>query len=106
MDNDCDGTIDVGAIDATTWYEDGDGDGYGDPSSTTEACDQPDGYVANDDDCDDDDGAINPDADEVCDNEDNDCDGTVDEDDAVDATTWYEDGDGDGYGDPQVSQTA
>ncbi len=105
-DDDCDGTVDEEPIDGTIWYGDGDGDGFGDPGDNQEACDQPDGYVANDDDCDDDDGAINPDADEVCDNEDNDCDGTVDEDDAVDATTWYEDGDGDGYGDPQVSQTA
>jgi len=35
---------------------------------------------------------------EVCDGKDNDCDGQVDEDDASDAKTWYEDKDGDNYG--------
>ena len=35
---------------------------------------------------------------EICDGIDNDCDGQTDEDDAVDAATWYRDLDGDGYG--------
>jgi len=48
-------------------------------------------------DCDDQNAAINPDADEVCDGIDNDCDDGVDEDDASDATSWYADQDGDGY---------
>ena len=30
---------------------------------------------------------------------DNDCDGEIDEEDALDALIWYADGDGDGYGD-------
>ena len=33
---------------------------------------------------------------ESCDNADNDCDSTVDED-ATDASSWWADGDGDGY---------
>ena len=37
----------------TTWYADADGDGFGDAAMTLEACDQPDGYVANATDCDD-----------------------------------------------------
>jgi MYXO-CTERM domain-containing protein len=64
-----------------------------------------DGWVACQD-CDDSDGAVNADAAEVCDEVDNDCDGTVDNDDAVDASTWYTDSDSDGYGDPGASSTA
>ena len=33
-----------------------------------------------------------------CNNEDDDCDGTIDESDALSFITWYEDLDGDGYG--------
>jgi hypothetical protein len=46
--------------------------------------------------------AIYPDAEEVCDGQDNDCDGlSDDEDDDVSAgrLTYYLDGDGDGHGD-------
>ena len=97
-DNDCDGTADEDdAADASTWYADTDNDGYGDSSSTDVSCDQPSGYVSNSTDCDDGDGGINPDESEICDEEDNDCDGSVDE--GV-TTTYYDDDDGDGYGDP------
>ena len=64
-----------------------------------------DGYTAGDD-CDDDNAAVNPGAAEVCDGADNDCDGTIDEADATDATTWYADVDGDGYGDAEESVVA
>ena len=58
-----------------------------------------DGFFGRDD-CDDDDPAVNPDAEEVCDGVDNDCDGDIDED-FEDSHTWYADSDGDGFGDPQ-----
>ncbi len=99
VDNDCDGAIDEDdAIDVLSWYADGDGDGYGDASSSAMSCEQPTGHVSNSTDCDDTDAAISPDADELCDGADNDCDGDADESSAVDAPTWYRDGDGDGYG--------
>ncbi len=107
MDNDCDGSVDEdSAIDATTWYADSDGDGYGDPGVPTQACSQPSDFVADATDCDDGDAAVNPAADELCNGMDDDCDGSVDEDSAIDATTWYADSDGDGYGDPGVPTQA
>ena len=97
-DNDCDGSIDEDAADATTWYLDADGDGYGTDRYTLTECEQPDGYVDDSDDCDDLHAASNPDGSEVCDGHDNDCDGSVDVG-ASDAPTWYHDADGDGFGD-------
>ena len=101
LDNNCDGTIDeADAADASTYYADRDGDGHGDADYGLAACEAPTGYVATAEDCDDGDGAVSPDAEEVCDRVDNDCDGTTDEPDAADAGSFYADGDGDGYGDP------
>ena len=51
-------------------------------------------------DCDDGDAGVHPDADEICDGRDNDCDNTIDESDAEGTSLWYADFDGDGYGDP------
>ena len=100
QDNDCDGAADeASAADAPTWYSDGDGDGFGDPAAPTVACEAPTGAVADATDCDDGAAAVNPDGLEVCDGQDNDCDGVTDEPDAADAVVWYSDGDGDGYGD-------
>ena len=99
VDNNCDGRVDEDeALDARTWYADNDGDGYGDPTVTRFACDQPAGFIDNDDDCNDTSNQALPGGTEVCDELDNNCDGTVDEDTATDAPTWYADGDGDGYG--------
>ncbi len=99
VDNDCDGDVDGGAADASTWYADVDGDGYGDATASSSACTQPTGFVGDSSDCDDGAASVNPGAAETCDGVDDDCDGTVDEPDAVDASTWYADVDGDGYGD-------
>jgi len=104
VDNDCDGNADGSdAADALTWYADGDADGFGDAGSALAACEQPSGYVSDDSDCDDNDDDVNPDAAELCDGADNDCDGDTDEDDASDASTWYADADSDGYGDESDS---
>ena len=103
-DDDCDGTVDEGV--QTTFYVDADGDGEGSEDLTTEACDTPTGYADDAFDCDDDDAAISPNATEICDGVDNDCDGDIDEDDAADAETWYADSDSDGYGDADSTTAA
>ena len=104
IDNNCDGDIDEDtAIDVSTWYADADGDGYGDADSSDIDCDNPVGYVADDTDCDDSEATTNPGASEYCDGHDDDCDGEIDEDDSVDVSTWYEDSDGDGFGDADES---
>lgn len=64
---------------ARTWYRDADSDSYGNPASAVTSCDAPAGYVANDDDCDDNCAACHPGVAEACDRRDDDCDGEVDE---------------------------
>jgi large repetitive protein len=106
VDNNCDGQVDLGATDPATWYLDADGDGFGNPSIYAEECTAPVGYVADGTDCDDVDRATFPGAAEYCDGVDNNCDGSIDENSALDAATWYTDGDGDGYGDPAAASRA
>ena len=65
--------------DARTWYWDADGDGYGIAGNQVVSCYRPERYAAQSGDCDDRDPAIHPDAGELCDGRDNDCDGVVDE---------------------------
>ncbi len=109
VDNNCDDVIDENLTDCatativdtpaspTTWYNDADGDGFGDNSMTTTAVDQPAGYVSVGDDCDDEDSYVYPGAEELCDGIDNNCDGNVDENLVI--STYYPDVDGDGFGD-------
>ena len=114
VDNDCDGDTDDAdsSLDTSTgetFYTDDDGDGFGDASDSTDACDQPSGAVSDDTDCDDTDSSVNPDATEVCNEVDDDCDGDIDDDDsdlADSVATYYTDDDGDGYGDPDDSTDA
>ena len=106
-DEDCDGLVDDAdpSVNGTaTWYADADGDGYGDELNRVDTCVAPKGFVATPGDCEDGDGAINPGATEVCGGGDEDCDGLAnDADPSVTGTaTWYDDSDGDGYGDPNV----
>ena len=104
LDNDCDGSIDNDAVDGTEFYADHDADGFGDEDRTAWACRAPEDHVADGTDCDDDDPVVHPDADELCDELDNDCDGQVDEE-PTDAQTWWFDADGDGDGGQMVSLT-
>jgi hypothetical protein len=82
------------------WYPDNDLDGYGDYTwnvGVSSSC-PPDseGWVNNNEDCNDHNPDANPDAIEICDGIDNNCDGVIDE--GFEMTTWYYDQDGDGYG--------
>jgi hypothetical protein len=92
-DDDCDTQVDEGV--KNTYYQDGDGDAYGVPTSTTTACSVPTGYAGTSTDCNDADKAVNPGAAEVCNGADEDCDNLVD--DGV-MLTFYGDVDADGYG--------
>ena len=105
IDNDCDGTIDQDPASGPTWYEDADNDGFGNAANTVIACSQPNGYVNNSLDCNDNDSSINPSAPEYCNGIDDNCNNQIDEN-AVDATTWYQDSDGDGFGNLNVIDVA
>lgn len=79
VDNDCNNKVD----DTTkSWYYDDDGDGYGDPASELPgACNGlAKKYVANGDDCNDNDASVHPGAKEECDGVDSNCDGITDQD--------------------------
>lgn len=99
-DDNGNGQIDEGVT--TTYYLDDDGDGYG-SSVTINACAAPAKYVTNNTDCDDNSSSVHPNATELCNGIDDDCDGQIDE--GV-KTTFYFDKDGDGYGDSNVQLQA
>jgi hypothetical protein len=71
--------------DGSTGYTDADGDGY---AACTECNDQNSG--------------INPGASETCNDIDDDCDSSIDED-AIDQGSWHPDADQDGYGDENTT---
>ncbi|MBT3221175.1 MAG: hypothetical protein HN348_19000, partial [Proteobacteria bacterium] len=98
IDDDCDSEADEGAGD--TYYRDADNDGFGDPTSGEVFCTVAGPWITDNTDCDDHDHNVHPDADEVCDGKDNNCDHEVDDldDDLLDPTIWYIDKDGDGWG--------
>ena len=103
--DDCDSEIDESPIDGRAFAPDVDEDGYADMDRVEILCEGSaplkwiPAPVDSEHDCDDQNAAVNPAADEICNETDDDCDGAVDED-AIDAPTWWVDGDGDGYGDP------
>ena len=97
LDNDCNGIVDDGF--GQDWFIDNDDDGFGEAGTSIKAASQPPGYVDNDLDCDDSNSAINPNAVELDDGVDNDCNGLVDDG----LKTWFIDADGDGFGNPDIA---
>lgn len=104
-DNNCDGNTDEStATNATTWYADADDDTFGDSTTRIISCNAPSGYVEISGDCLDSDGDVNPDALEVCDGLDNDCDAGIDDEYTVNLPVWYKDNDSDTFGNPNLSR--
>lgn len=93
------------SVGALRWFEDLDGDGYGNNAVTASQCEPIEHGVLVPNDCNDTSATIHPDAGEICNNGiDDDCDKQVDGDDEDATGMWYRDADGDGEGDPDVSQ--
>ncbi len=119
IDDDCDGERDEDTVDTNSVEEqDEDGDGWTDPDNVEAWCDSSEYWepiinlsfgcssrIRGSGDCNDSDREIHPQAPEVCDEVDNDCDGDVDET-APTSDWWYEDFDDDGFGDPATATQA
>ena len=94
IDNDCNGAPETPAeVEFVDWWVDEDGDGDGDPGMPhpgNPLCAPPEGYVANAQDCADDDPTVYEGADERCNGEDDDCFAASD----LDGTDIDLDGDG------------
>ncbi len=76
LDDDCDGQVDEGVT--PHWYDDADGDGFGDPATATASCVGLPDQVAQGGDCDDSDPNVHPGSTQQVDGVDSDCDGRLD----------------------------
>jgi hypothetical protein len=103
IDNDCDGLTDEGFA-ILTWYLDNDLDSYGGTDSLQSILSPGANYVLTDGDCNDTNASINPNAIEICDSIDNNCDGLIDN--GLTFLTYYVDADGDTYGSANDSISA
>ncbi|NUN14875.1 MAG: hypothetical protein HUU55_14700, partial [Myxococcales bacterium] len=99
VDNDCDGVVDqsqaLGCIQVVP-DNDGDGFGAGSPSCYCEVPKENFSVIAGD--CDDQNKSRYPGATEVCNGQDDNCSGTIDETGSIGCVPYFADADGDGYG--------
>jgi len=65
-------------VNFNTYYEDSDGDGYGNTALSVQSCTIPAGYAANNSDCNDNNNQVYPGAIEYLNGEDDNCDGIID----------------------------
>ena len=98
LDDNCNGIIDEDAV-FTLWFVDADADGYGNPDIDSLACFTLSGFVTDSSDCNDADAFVFPDAAEVCNNTDDNCNGFTDE--GLSLQHLFMDADGDGFGNSQ-----
>jgi hypothetical protein len=101
LDENCNEQTDEG-LEFINYYFDFDLDGFGSLNTMENECAQPLGFVMNALDCNDASFYVNPEAIEICNGLDEDCDG--ENDNSVVFATFYEDADGDTYGDPATGQ--
>lgn len=79
VDDNCNMLIDDG-LTFITYYNDVDGDTFGDPSTAVSTCNgAPSGYITNNSDCNDNNAAVNPNAAEICNGIDDNCNSLTDD---------------------------
>jgi len=79
-----------------TYFTDADDDSFGDAEAPIEGCFLTAGYAIDSQDCDDTNAAVNPNATEICNLIDDDCDGVTN--DGLNSVDYHFDGDSDGFG--------
>lgn len=104
IDDNCNTDIDEG-LTIYTFYADTDADGFGNSDVVIFSCMEIiEGYVSDSTDCDDTNNLIYPEAEEICNYLDDDCDGIVDDNLAY--IHSYQDADGDNFGNIEIDSLA
>ncbi len=97
VDDNCNNLVDDG-LDFVNYYFDNDGDTFGNTNDVVFSCEQPNGYVLNGGDCNDNAFGVYPGSLEYCNGIDDNCNN--EEDEGLTFINYYADADGDSYGDP------